>query len=78
MTITADVMLINGISFLVTFSKKIKFRTTEYVSKRTAKSLAKHLKKVLMLYAWGGFIDNLALMDKECDAVKDHVPFFAS
>ena len=44
-TITADVMFINGISFLVTVSRKIKSRTAEFVPKRTAKSLAKHLKK---------------------------------
>ena len=63
-TITADVMFINGIAFLVTLSRKLKFRTVEFVPKRTAKTLAKHLTKVLMLYARGGFIVNLALMDK--------------
>jgi hypothetical protein len=63
-TITADVMFINGVLFLVTFSRKIKFRTAEFVPKRTAKSLANHLKKVLMLYARGGFVVNLALMGK--------------
>jgi len=36
-TITADVMFINGILFLVIFSRKIKFRTAEFVTKRTAK-----------------------------------------
>ena len=74
-TITADVMFINGIAFLVTLSRKLKFRTVEFVPKRTAKTLAKHLTKVLMLYARGGFIVNLALMDKEFDAVKEHVPY---
>ena len=44
-TITADVMFINGILFLVTFLRKIKFRTAEFVPKRTAEFLAKHLKK---------------------------------
>ena len=28
-----------------------------------------------MLYARGGFIVNLALVDKEFDAVKEHLPF---
>ena len=28
-----------------------------------------------MLYARGGFIVNLALTDKEFDAVKEHLPF---
>ena len=44
-TITADLMFINGISLLVTFLRKIKFRTVDFVPKRTAKSLAKHLEK---------------------------------
>ena len=69
-TITADVMFVSGVPFLVTFSRKIKFRTAECVPKRTAKLLAKSLTKALMLYARGGFIVNLALMDKEFDAVK--------
>ena len=74
-TITTDAMFINGISFLGTFLRKIKFRPAEVVPKGTANSLAKHLKKVPMLYARGSFIVNLALMDKEVDALKEHVPF---
>ena len=63
-TITADVMFVNRFSFLVTLSRKIKFRTTQFLSKRTARTLADSLTKVIMLYARGGFIVNLALMDK--------------
>ena len=33
------------------------------------------LKKVLLLYARGGYIDKLALMDKEFNVVKEHLPF---
>ena len=44
-TIVADIMFINEISFLVTFLRKIEFRTAEYVPKRTANSPAEHLKK---------------------------------
>ena len=44
-TITADTMFINGILFLVIFLRKCRFRTAEFAPKRTAKSLAKHLKK---------------------------------
>ena len=45
MTITADVMFINGSLFLVIILRNIEFRTAEYVPKRSAKSPAKHLKK---------------------------------
>ena len=63
-TITADVLFVSGVPFLVTLSITIKFRTTQFLPKRTARTLVSSLTKVLMLYARGGFIVNLALMDK--------------
>ena len=48
--LTADVMFINGVPFLVTFSRNIKFWTAECVPRRTAKLLAKSMKKVISLY----------------------------
>ena len=69
-TITADVMFVSGVPFLVTLSREIKSRTTQFLPKQTARTLADSLIKVLMLYSRGGFIVNLALMDKEFDAIK--------
>ena len=63
-TLTVDVMLVSRVPFLVTFSRNIEFRTAECVPRRTAKLLAKSLRKVISLYTRGGFIVNLALMDK--------------
>ena len=74
-TLTADVMFVSGFPFLVSFSRNIKFRTAECVPRRTAKLLAKSIKKVISLYARGGFLVNLALMDKEFDKVQEHIPF---
>ena len=71
-TLTVDVMFVSGIPFLVTFSRNIKFRTAECVPRRTAKLLAKSIKKIIALYARGGFIVNLALMDKEFVKVQEH------
>ena len=42
-TLTADVMFVSGIPFLVIFSRNIKFRTAECVPRRTAKLLAKSI-----------------------------------
>ena len=42
-TITDDVMFVSGIPFLVTFSRKIKIRTAEFIPKRTARLIAKSL-----------------------------------
>ena len=44
-TITDDVMFVIGIPFLVTFSINIKFCTAEFIPKRTARLIAKSLKK---------------------------------
>ena len=74
-TITADVMFTSGIPFLVNFSRKIKFGTAEFVPNRSARMLANSLRKVLMIYARGGFVVNLALMDKGFDKIKDIIPF---
>ena len=49
--ITAGVMFVSGIPFLITFLRKIKFRTAEFIPKWTARLIAKSLKKVLILYA---------------------------
>ena len=56
-------------------SVKIKFGTTQFLPKRTARILVDSLTKVIMMYTRGGFIVNLALMDKEFDAIKECVPF---
>ena len=74
-TITTDVMFLSGIPFLVTFSRKIKFRTAEFIPKQTAILLAKSLNKVMLLYARGEYIVKPVLMDKYFDAVKEHLPF---
>ena len=71
----ADVIFISGILCLVTSSRNIKFGTEEFVPTRSARMLAKSLRKVLMLYDRGGFVVNLALMDKEFDKIKDIIPF---
>ena len=62
-TLTSDVMFMNGIPFLVTFSRNIILITCEYVPTRTAGQLAKSLMKILKLYARGGFVTRLVLMD---------------
>ena len=58
----------------MTHSRKIKFTMAEYLPQRTAVQLANSLKKVLYLYARGGFLVQHALMDMEFVKVKDLVP----
>ena len=62
-TLTADVLFVSGIPFLFTFSIKIRMLTVEYVPSCTAKKLANYLSKIVITYARGGFIIDLALME---------------
>ena len=67
-------MFVAGVPFFVTYSRKIKFTTAEFLPRRTARQLANSLKKVLFLYARGGFVVRLCMMDREFEPVKDLVP----
>ena len=58
---------------MITFSQNIRLVTTEHVPTRTARQLAKSLMKVVKLYARGGFVVRLVLMDMEFDKIKDLV-----
>ena len=50
-TLTADVMFVNGIPFLTTLSRKIRLVTAEYLPTWMAKQLGSSLTKVVNLYA---------------------------
>jgi hypothetical protein len=62
-TLTANVMFVDGIPFLVTNSRKIKFTTSEYVPRRTKPILIKSLKKVPNNYHKRGFEVVTTLID---------------
>jgi len=62
-TLCADVMHVNGIPFLVTHSRKIRFGTIEALSNLKEATLLKSIKKVAAIYRIGGFRVRFALMD---------------
>jgi hypothetical protein len=57
-------------------SRQIKYITAEHVATRTAKSLSKHLQRVVQVYARAGFtVRTITIfMDGEFEKVKDKVP----
>ncbi len=55
-------------------SWKIRFVTAEQVPVRTAKSLSKHLDRVLQVYPCAGFNVRTILMDGEFEKIKDLMP----
>ena len=64
-TLTADVMFINGFAFLVSLSRGIRFYTAEHVPNRKAKQLAHSLQKIVNLYARGSYRVRTVMMDME-------------
>jgi hypothetical protein len=69
--LTADVMFVNGIAFLITLSWKLRLATVEQLPTRTATQLSNSLTKIVRLYACTGFIIRIIIMDQEFDKVKD-------
>ena len=73
MTLTADVMLVNGVAFLNALSRKIRLITTEHIPSRKSKQLRSLLNKIVKLNTRGGFVVNVIIMDQEFDKVEDEV-----
>ena len=70
-TLVADIFYVNGVAFLMTLSRKIRLYTAEHVPTRTGDALADSLKKIIRIYARGGFMVNYILMDQEFDKIVD-------
>jgi len=66
-TITADVFFVNGIPFLLTLSRQVRFLTVQHVPHRSAGELANSLKLTLQTYGAAGFLVPAILMDGEFD-----------
>ena len=69
-----DVFFVDGISLLLTVTIKLKFVTVEHTPFRTAKSLVKHIKRVLQVYDRAGFNVRYVMMDGEFEKVKELLP----
>lgn len=72
--LTADVIFVNGYPFLLTQSRGVQLSTIEYLPRRTAKVIGKHLTGVLQMYARGSFLVKTALMDREFAPVQTECP----
>ena len=61
--LTADMMCVNGVLFVVTLWRRINLYTMEHIPNCTGPILANSLKKILKVYIRGGYMDNVILMD---------------
>ena len=67
-------MFVNRVPFIVTLSQKIQLFTVEFLLSRTDAQLSSHLKKVVKIYARGGFSITTIFMDQELDKVVENMP----
>jgi hypothetical protein len=68
-TLAANILFVNGMPFVMSMSRKIKFATMEYVSSRSEPNLIRSLLKIIKLYKARGFDPRTALMDREFECL---------
>ena len=73
-TIAVDVMFVNGIPFLVSVSRRLKFLTCERIQKRTRPVLLKGVNNIAKIYKKRGFVVRTAFMDGEFEPRRPLLP----
>ncbi len=61
--LTADIMFVNGVPFLVSLARGLNLLTAEFLPICTAKLLGSRIDQIKYLYAQGGFTVGTILMD---------------
>ena len=73
-TLTADVMFVNNLAFVITYGRGIGLITAEFTPNRKANQLASNLKRIIGLYSRAGFVIQTILMDMEFNKVIPELP----
>ena len=72
--LVADMFFLDGIAFLVTVLRNIKFVTFEYLPMWMTGDLAKHIGEMVDVYQIGGFNIRTILMDREFEKINPFYP----
>lgn len=72
--LTAEVMFVNGLPFLITLSCSINLVTSEFVTTQTASNLQKLLSLVVTLYTPAGLKVQTTMMEIEFQLLQDLMP----
>jgi hypothetical protein len=73
-TIVAEVIFVNGLSFLVISSRGISLITIEFLLSRTAECLASSVEQVVRIYGKADFIVQTSMMDMEFKKLENMLP----
>ena len=66
-TLAADIMFVTGVPFFVTYSRKIKFTTGEFLPRQTARQLVHSLKKGAICVRTWGLLSDFAWWTGNCN-----------
>ncbi|KAL7447680.1 hypothetical protein ACHAXS_000062, partial [Conticribra weissflogii] len=66
-------MYVDGIPFLVTTSRNIKFITVKHTPIQTTSELTQSLTRTMHLYTIAGFVVRTILMDGQFESLKNHL-----
>jgi hypothetical protein len=66
-------MFVDGLGFIITSSRGVKFTTSEYVPTWSRANLTNSLKKVFEMYTQRGFTIQTALMDRKFECLRDNL-----
>jgi hypothetical protein len=72
-TLCADIAYINGVPFLVTISRRIKFATVQELAKQNDATILAALHKVVKIYQAGGMPVKHALLDGRFESLKERL-----
>ena len=72
-TLTGDVMFVNGLCFVITTSRDILFTTSEFITNGKYETLLSYLKPVKQLYMKCGFKITNILMDGQFKPLRDNL-----
>ncbi len=71
--LTADIMFVNGITFLATLAQKLRLVTAKQLPTCNTRQLNSSLTKIVRLYARTGFIIRVVMTDQEFNKVEDKI-----
>jgi hypothetical protein len=54
-TLCVDIMHVNGLQFVTTISKNLKYRTAQFILSRSSSEYTKVIKEVIAMYRKAGF-----------------------
>ncbi|KAL7464664.1 hypothetical protein ACHAXS_005006 [Conticribra weissflogii] len=66
-------MFVDGIPFLVTTSRDIKFITTKYIPLQTMSQLKQSLTRTIQLYSRAAFTVQTILVDGQFEPLQNHL-----